>query len=378
MKKNQLNFFKMMLALVVVFAFAFGALTTNTKAATTTEVDTVTLTNDKSKTLDRKFSMGTDIIKVTVPADGLLTMKLNDPKEREIALLLVNEFDTSQLEDIKDFDLSALDKLESTFNDVELFGYAINSELTWYDSSMHSISVGLKKGTYYLLAYKLDFGKNKGYSTKLSFKAGSKYEKESNNSASKATPMNLNKTYNASFNLIDEDDYYKVTVPQAGFLKVYANQKHSTKFKMKVLDDKKKTVKGLKVTKDKRKYTGSVYLPKGTYYVKVSADMMDSLYDSVSYTLKTSVKSTKLKSSAVKVINKKGTKNDKVLVSNLKAGSTVKVYADASKKKLVASAVSTTDKATMKLKTLSSKGGKLYITVKKPSISESIVLKVNY
>ncbi|MFF3102040.1 hypothetical protein [Viridibacillus arvi] len=378
MKKNQLNFFKMMLALVVVFAFAFGALTTKTKAATTTEVDTVTLTNDKSKTLDRKFNMGTDIIKVTVPADGLLTMKLNDPKEREIALLLVNEFDTSQLEDIKEFDLSALEKLESTFNDVELFGYAINSELTWYDPSMHSISVGLKKGTYYLLAYKLDFGKNKGYSTKLSFKAGSNYEKESNNSASKATPINLNKTYNASFNLIDEDDYYKVTVPQAGFLKVYADQKHSTKFKMKVLDDKKKAVKGLKVTKDKRKYTGSVYLPKGTYYVKVSADMMDSLYDSVSYTLKTSVKSTKLKSSAVKVINKKGTKNDKVLVSNLKAGTTVKVYADASKKKLVASAVSTTDKATMKLKTLSSKGGKLYITVKKPSISESIVLKVNY
>lgn len=105
---------------------------------------------------------------------------------------------------------------------------------------------------------------------------------------------------------------------------------------------------------------------------------MDSLYDSVSYTFKTSVKSTKLKSSAVKVINKKGTKNDKVLVSNLKAGSTVKVYADARKKKLVASAVSTTDKDTMKLKTLSSKGGKLYITVKKPSISESIVLKVNY
>lgn len=233
----------MMLALVVVFAFAFGALTTKTKAATTTEVDTVTLTNDKSKMLDRKFKMGTDIIKVTVPADGLLTMKLNDPKEREIALLLVNEFDISQLEDIKDFDLSALEKLESTFNDVELFGYAINSELTWYDPSMHSISVGLKKGTYYLLAYKLDFGKNKGYSTKLSFKAGSNYEKESNNSASKATPINLNKTYNASFNLIDEDDYYKVTVPQAGFLKVYADQKHSTKFKMKVLDDKRKRLK---------------------------------------------------------------------------------------------------------------------------------------
>lgn len=124
----------MMLALVVAFAFAFGASTNKTEAATTTQVDTITLTKDKSKTLDRKFSsMGTDVIKVTVPADGLLTMKLNNPKEREIALLLLNEFDTSQLEDIEDFDLSALEKLEGTFNDVELFGYAINSELTWYD-----------------------------------------------------------------------------------------------------------------------------------------------------------------------------------------------------------------------------------------------------
>lgn len=379
MKKNQLNFFKMMLALVLAFALAFGTSTNKTEAATTTKVDTITLTKDKSKTLDRKFGKDqTDVMKVTIPSDGLFTMKLNNPKERGVGLVLLNDFDTSKLEDIENFDVSALEKLESTFNDVELFGYVLNSELTWYDPTMHSISVGLKKGTYYLVAYKLDFGKNKNYSTKLSFKAGSNYEKESNNTTSKATPISLNKSYNASFNLFDTDDYYKVNVPQAGFLKVYADQKRSTKFRMKVLDDKKKTVKGLKVTKVKRKYTGSVYVPKGTYYIKVSADMMDSMYDRVSYTLKTSVKTTKLKKSAVKVINKKGTKNDKVIVSNLTAGSTVKVYADASKKKLLASSVNTTKKATMSLKALSSKGGKVYITVKKPRISESIVLKVNY
>ncbi|MBK3494179.1 hypothetical protein JFL43_04765 [Viridibacillus sp. YIM B01967] len=380
MRKKRFNFIKMMLALVVAFAFAFGASTNNTEAAT--KVETISLTKNKQKTVNRKFNKDQiDIMKVTVPADGLFTMKLDNPKKREMGIALFSEFDPILLEDIENIDESNLDIMDSALMDVEILGYAINSEIFDYDKTMHTFSVGLKKGTYYVLAMNLDEGKNKNYTAKFTLKASSSYEKEANNTIKQATSIKLNKTYNASFNLFDTDDYYKVTVPKSGYLKLNVNQKYKTKFKLKVLDAKKKTVKGLKVTKSNKSYNGSVYLSKGTYYIKVNGDMMDlmdSMSDRVSYTLKTSVKTKTPKKSTVKVINKKGTKNDKVIVSNLQSGSTVKIYADASKKKTLATKTKSGKSATIRLKSLNSKGGKLYITVKKAGISESAAVRVNY
>ncbi|MCA9725361.1 MAG: hypothetical protein KC452_08690, partial [Kurthia sp.] len=78
------------------------------------------------------------------------------------------------------------------------------------------------------------------------------------------------------------------------------------------------------------------------------------------------------------VVNKKGTKNDRIKVTGVKKGDTVIVYADAKKKKVIAKKKATSSTVTFKTTKLSDRGGKVYVTAKNNVLYTSSTKSVTY
>jgi hypothetical protein len=172
----------------------------------------------------------------------------------------------------------------------------------------HNINTYLNSGTYYV---GVESGSSSGstdpdysgfYSVKTKFTSAGESFKEtksgSNNTIKKANKISLKKTYKGQISANDLKDYYKVSIPKAGVIKLTGT------FKMKYADIVIYDSKGNKVATKwgyasgsgssfKLNYSTPSYskLKKGTYYIGVERDTTSYYSDYASkytgfYTLK--------------------------------------------------------------------------------------------
>lgn len=108
--------------------------------------------------------------------------------------------------------------------------------------------------------------------------------------------------------------------------------------------------------------------------VKMSTPYTDG---EATLTVYTTTKSPAVKKSAVKVSNAKGSK-DQITISKVKKNDTIRIYKDSKKKKLLYTAKAKSSTLKFTNKKLSSKGGNLYVTLKRPYLKESSITKISY
>ncbi|MBR0086418.1 MAG: N-acetylmuramoyl-L-alanine amidase family protein [Lachnospiraceae bacterium] len=150
--------------------------------------------------------------------------------------------------------------------------------------------VGLPAGTYYIRVTMLYGHSDSTYSVKAGFTASSTYEKEYNGSRASATPINLNTVYKGSIYVdYGDEDWYKVTLSQAGALTVQFTHKDLTDsqsyWRVYLYNSEGKNITGeyekwYQFDGDGTGYSlPEVGLPAGTYYIRVTADYHnDSTY----------------------------------------------------------------------------------------------------
>lgn len=268
---------KMMKYMVMMAVMVIISLCLNSNISHAEEYfERIPLNKTLSKTLIMdKNKEGGNMYKVNIPKDGVAKLQIESPKNKEFTLFLMSS--------IKN--LGVMDpKVNSP-----IISYAISSKEADYNKSVMKDSVGVKKGTYYVLAF--TEGNVEKVKFKVSFKAASNYEKENNNTISTATPIKLGNTYKADIKMYDMKDYYKVTVPKKTKLQITVKKQLKAPFKITLQNSKKQTIKGLKMKtlNNTLTHTGVVTVDKGTYYVNVSSGVYfgtSSDYDKAPYTIK--------------------------------------------------------------------------------------------
>ncbi|WNB92513.1 pre-peptidase C-terminal domain-containing protein [Bacillus sp. NEB1478] len=292
-----------------------------------------------------------DIFKITLPSDGNVTLSLNQLPGSEWYVHIQN----------------------STGSIYDWF-YTDSSELV---SGNATAQVGLPKGTYYIKVSNSDYAYDHPYKLKASFKASPFYEKEFNDSLTSATVTKLNNTYTGRISHSDDTDVYKVTVPTSGNVSLAFKQLPGARWYGHI-QNSNGGVYTYFYTNDDELVSGysysKVWLNKGTYYfvVKNEYDSYNKAYDFKFY-----MKSNPVKAANVKVNNNKG-KSDSVTVNGLAKGDVVKVYNASSKGTLLASATSTGTSATLSIKQVGTKSGKIYVSVTKSGLAESDRVAVTY
>ena len=153
--------------------------------------------------------------------------------------------------------------------------------------------VGLPAGTYYVKVIAGSYFSNSTYSLKAGFTASSTYEKEYNGSRDSATAINVNTTYKGSLYNTYDNDWYKITLPQAGALTIEFTHKDLTSsnnyWAVYLYNSEGTNISGGSDSSTVFKGDGTggslpmVGLPAGTYYVKV---MDSSYFNNSTYSLK--------------------------------------------------------------------------------------------
>ncbi|MFI2958658.1 MULTISPECIES: hypothetical protein [Priestia] len=139
-----------------------------------------------------------------------------------------------------------------------------------------AVQVGLPKGTYFIQIspYSSD-SYNQRYEFKVGFAVSNNYEKEFNNSLATANAMNVNQSYKGTLSDGNDQDIYKVTVPNDGNVTLSMKQKTGIRWYASIQTSSGKVMEEL-TTDDSELIDGyaskEVGLPKGTYYVQVSDD----------------------------------------------------------------------------------------------------------
>jgi hypothetical protein len=252
--------------------------------------------------------------------------------------------------------------------------YTDDSELV---EGTASVEVGLPKGTYYVLIRDYYDAYDTPYSFKIGFKSSPYYEREFNDSLTSANVINLNGKYFGRLSDDDDKDVFKFTVPSDGYVTLSIKQVAGASWYGHIQNSKGTIIKSL-YTDDSELVTGNAsiqaYLKKGTYYF-----VLKNYYDAydMPYQFSITKKSEKLKANQVKITNNKG-KNDIITVTGLVKGDVIKAYNASSKGTLLASTTSTGTSATLSVKQLGIKSGKVYVTVTKSNLVESDRLAVSY
>ena len=139
--------------------------------------------------------------------------------------------------------------------------------------------VGLPQGNYYVKVY-VDysgFWTGEDYSLQADFVASDVWETEVNNSYEQADVISLGKNYYGSLSKVDDQDFYKFTLSQAGKVSLKFGNENSSKrgqWNVEIYnEDKSKvfahTYENGKAINDN---IWEVGLPQGNYYVKVYVD----------------------------------------------------------------------------------------------------------
>ncbi|MBK0291313.1 hypothetical protein IAE22_03335 [Bacillus sp. S34] len=139
-----------------------------------------------------------------------------------------------------------------------------------------AVQVGLPKGTYFIQIS--PYGSdpyNQRYEFKVGFAVSNNYEKEFNSSLATANAMNVNQSYKGTLSDGNDQDIYKVTVPNDGNVTLSMKQKTGIRWYASIQTSSGKVMEEL-TTDDSELIDGyaskEVGLPKGTYYVQVSDD----------------------------------------------------------------------------------------------------------
>jgi len=157
------------------------------------------------------------------------------------------------------------------------------------DTSKTSAEVGLPAGNYYLQVNSCEYDSpsiyndysNQTYKVKINYEKSSYWETESNGSYEKADSVQLNKEYSGVNQFEEDEDYYKFTVGKSGnvnFAFRHERSDHSDAYWYADIYDAntnevtKFTISGT----DTNINTGAIYLNKGTYYLKMSANYYSS------------------------------------------------------------------------------------------------------
>ncbi|MWC27330.1 PPC domain-containing protein [Paenibacillus sp. MMS18-CY102] len=276
--------------------------------------------------------------------------KFNLPKSGKLSLVIPNVSGKSWTYQLYD----------SEGNSFAWYGYTDYNELAKGNTVS---SVGLPAGDYYVRISRYDGSvSSTSYSLLLKLTPGDTYEKENNDKLSTATPVSVNKLYEARLQHSSDYDYYKFTLSSKsaisiGQIKGYADQY----LYVNLLDSKGNYFDTS---------SGKVTLAPGTYYLTVNGNSGD-------YKFKVNAASLPLAAKQVTVVNKKGTSNDTLTVSNIKKGDAVKVYSKQGKL-LAQTTLASGTKATLKLTQLSSTGGDLYVSVTNAGLQESGKITVKY
>ncbi|MEK3806970.1 hypothetical protein MHB63_10545 [Bacillus sp. FSL H8-0547] len=233
-----------------------------------------------------------------------------------------------------------------------------------------SVQVGLPKGTYYINIEDNFSSEDTPYEIKAGFTASSYYEKENNNTLSSANSIVLNQIYKGTLVDSSDLDVFKFTVPADGNIVLSMKQTPRTKWEGSIKSGN--TVIADELYTDYGDLasgyaTHQLYLKKGIYYYVIEDASSTA---GKPYEFKISMKSTDLKTEQIKVTNNTG-KSDTVSVSGIAKGDIVKVYNASSKGSLLGQVTSAGTSATVTIKQLGTKSGKVYVSVTKPGMLES-------
>lgn len=238
-----------------------------------------------------------------------------------------------------------------------------------------SANIGLPKGTYYVKIENYSDSLKKTYQFKVSYKKSDFYEKEFNNSLTSATFMKLNNTYygSRSDNSDSDKDIYKITLPRDGQVTVRMTQLPGVIWTAKIQNSTGVVYHSLE-TNDSEMVSGnasaSKMMKKGTYYLVVEGISSWNSDRYLDYGVSVSLYSSPLSASQIKVTNNKAA-NDKVVVSGITKGDTVKIYNASSKGQLLGTKKATGSSVTMDVKQLGKKAGKVYVTITHDGMLES-------
>lgn len=361
-----------------ILLFSFTPINNNANAATN-QLDKVKPSTNISRTLDKD---GMDAFYISLNKNQTLNLSIKDAKKKKLSVMIISGISVKQFNAMMD-ENGEVD--ESILDDEKMLNALMNMKIqAAIDNLKGEDSVGaskkqfgLKKGNYIVIVDTDSSLKKYGnkYNLSISNSKNKNVEFESNDTLKNANQIKRSQVYKANFfSIFDDVDNFKVNVPEKGNLVVKSTMQKKGDYSFVIYDSNKKRVK--KTTKRSGKtYTTQAAVKKGMYYVRVENNEF-SLEDTyLNYNIKAFVKTTTPKSS---VVNKKGTKNDRITVNNLQKGAKVIVYKDAKKKKVVATRTAKSSKMVIKTKALSDRGGKVYVTVKNKGLYTSSMKKVNY
>jgi len=259
----------------------------------------------------------------------------------------------------------------------------------WYQSTDYSelakgnteSGIGLPAGTYYLKVSRNTYNvEGIPYSLQVKFTAGEFFEKEFNNDLMSASPLVLNKQYEAHLQYYSDVDFYKFDLPSSGKVTISMANKPNFGWNYRLYDNKGESFDWYQSTDYSNLSKGStqstVSLPAGEYYLRIS--YATSNVDGVPYYFKVSASSNPLNIKQISISNGKGA-NDSVTINKLKKGDMIKVYN--SKGKLLITSnpvVSGQNSVKVKLPQIGAGGGQLKISITNTGLLESNKINVPF
>ncbi|MBY3618556.1 hypothetical protein HGO21_03240 [Acinetobacter sp. CUI P1] len=259
----------------------------------------------------------------------------------------------------------------------------------WYQSTDYSelakgnteSGIGLPAGTYYLRVSKTTYNvEGIPYSLQVKFTAGEFFEKEFNNDLSSASPLVLNKQYEAHLQYNSDVDFYKFNLPSSAKVAISMINKSNIGWNYQLYDSTGKSFDWYQSTDYSNLSKGSTQsiasLPAGEYYLRIS--YATSNVDGVPYYFKVSAASNSLNLKQILISNGKGA-NDSVTINKLKKGDVIKVY-DSKGKLLVTSiaVVSGQNSVKIKLPQIGAGTGQLKISITNTGLLESTAIIVPF
>ncbi|MBB2482266.1 hypothetical protein H5P36_18995 [Bacillus sp. APMAM] len=247
-------------------------------------------------------------------------------------------------------------------------------------SGQVSAEVGLSKGTYYVVirqqdSYKYD---NERYHFEVYTNTKQNVEQESNDTMGSATKIGLGTSYEGIISSTSDYDFYRVEIPTNN---IYTSFSISNRISSQWVGDIYNEVGGLiksslYTNSRKNGYTTyNTYLPKGSYYIRVSSNNMNTVNKKYTVKVLTKTVSKPIKSKNVTVKNPKGAK-DTVTVKSVSKNDMIRVYDN--KGKLLKKATANRESITITKLNLGSKAGVIQVSIERPGQIESNKTKIKF
>ena len=259
----------MLSTLFTINVFAANENESNNTAKTATAISTnSTITGNLSSSNDE------DWFKITIPKDGVISIEFKHE----------NLFDDRYYWAIALFHSDATTRI-SDGNTV----YVVKGNK---DRTLPEF--GVSAGTYYIQIQDRDAFSSTNYSFQVTYVENANYEKENNNSAKKANPINLNTEYRGAINQDEDVDWFKVIATHDGVISV--DFKHENLF-----DDQyywaielfhsdgttqisnsnvRYVIKG-----NEDRVLPEFGVPAGTYYIKIYSELDDCNTSTYAFTV---------------------------------------------------------------------------------------------